>query len=185
MGWFEALRGMASAFFRQTAAVSLGVASLLCAACSSQGGASNGSGSSAVTTDAGIDAAPQVSCQSDKRVSSAALPLTVSGPNGFAITLSGRDPDPSAKGLNDWEVSVADATGAPVVGAKLTLATNMPDHGHSSSAPAPPDTDASGHSTLSALDFFMAGVWRVQIDVLPTGAAKAADSVVFFFCIEG
>jgi hypothetical protein len=126
-----------------------------------------------------------VSCQTDPRVSSSALPLAQSGSAGFVVSLNARSPDPAARGLNQWTVAVTDAAGAPLAGASLVLSATMPDHGHSSPAPAPPVTDSAGQSVLSGLDFFMPGVWRIQIDIYPEGATAPADSAVFVYCVEG
>jgi hypothetical protein len=129
-----------------------------------------------------------VSCQTDPRVNALALPLTLHGPQGYSVTLSARVPDPSARGSNQWTIAATDASGAPLVGAQLVFATTMPDHGHSSPAPDAPLTDAQGNVSVPGLDFFMAGVWRIQIDVYPANTAANADptdSVAFLFCIEG
>ncbi|HWZ87551.1 MAG TPA: FixH family protein [Polyangiaceae bacterium] len=139
-------------------------------------------------SDAGALPDAEVSCQSDPRVSPYALPLTLTGAQGYSVTLSARSPNPSAKGLNQWTVAAADASGAPLVGANLVFSTTMPDHGHSSPAPTAPPSDAQGNATVPGLDFFMAGVWQIQIDVYPAGAEAGADptdSVAFWFCIEG
>jgi YtkA-like len=130
----------------------------------------------------------ELSCQSDSRVSPYALPLTLLGPLGYGVTLRARAPNPSAKGLNQWTVTVTDSSGAPLPGARLVLATTMPDHGHSSAAPTAPATDETGSASIPGLNFFMAGVWRIQIDVYPVGAgsdANPTDSVAFLFCVEG
>ena len=162
-----------------------GVAAIGLGACSSSSTAHGASGASAP-----IEAGPseEVSCQNDSRLSSDALPLAVMGAQGYSVTLNERTPDPAARGLNQWSVTVADATGSPVVGAALDFTTKMPDHGHSSTPPIAPATDAQGVSNVPDLDFFMAGVWQIQIDVYPANAAANAhpvDSVTFFFCIEG
>jgi len=159
-------------------------------ACSSAGSsdAKASAGTDAAQSDAGSLPDEEVSCQSDPRVSAYALPLTLTGPQGYGVTLNARSPNPSAKGLNQWTVAVTDASGAPLPGARLVLATTMPDHGHSSPAPTAPPTGATGSASVPGLDFFMAGVWRIQIDVYASDAASDAapsDSVAFLFCIEG
>jgi hypothetical protein len=147
-----------------------------------------GADGAAQPSDAGLLPNAEVSCQSDPRVSPYALPLTLTGAQGYSVTLSARSPNPSAKGLNQWTVAAADASGAPLVGANLVFSTTMPDHGHSSPAPAAPPTDAQGNATVPGLDFFMAGVWQIQIDIYPAAAEAGADptdSVAFLFCVEG
>jgi len=167
------------------------LASAAASACSSSGStdatASAGIGP-AQESDASSPPDEEVSCQSDPRVSPYTLPLTLTGPAGYSVTLTDRAPNPSARGLNQWTVAVTDASGAPLAGANLVLATTMPDHGHSSPAPVAPATDALGSSSVPGLNFFMAGVWQIQIDVYSSGAASDAgpsDSVAFLFCVEG
>ena len=49
-------------------------------------------------------------------------------------------------------------------------------------------TNTNGVSTVSTLNLFMAGVWRVELDVYTPDALDAvtpSDKVVFFFCIQG
>jgi hypothetical protein len=171
--------------FRAISLVFVGIA--LLSGCSSSRDASRASDAVA-PSEAGSAADEVVSCQTDPRVSSTALPLTLSGPAGYRVTLSDRAPNPSAKGLNQWTIAVTDAMGAPLAGANLVLETSMPDHGHSSTPPVAPTTDARGTSVVPDLDFFMAGVWRTQVDVYPadaTAGADPTDSVAFLFCIEG
>jgi hypothetical protein len=165
----------------------IGLAFTLLPACSNSG-APKAASNAVAPSEAGAADDEVVSCQTDPRVSPYTLPLTLTGPRGYGVTLSERSPDPSAKGLNQWTVAVTDAAGALVVGANLVLGTSMPDHGHSSPSPIAPPTDAQGSSVVPGLDFFMAGVWRIQVDVYPALApanADPTDSVAFSFCIEG
>ncbi|HEX3776990.1 MAG TPA: FixH family protein [Polyangiaceae bacterium] len=165
----------------------------LCDACSSSSGdpSANTPGNPIASSDPDSGLADEeVSCQADPRVNPYTLPLTLSGAAGYEVTLADRTPDPSARGLNQWTISMSDANGAALVGAQLVFATSMPDHGHSSDAPIAPPTDAQGNVTVSGLDFFMAGVWRIQIDVYPATSGSAsgvdpADTVAFMFCVEG
>ena len=174
---------------RLTCALTM-LASAAVSACSSSG-ASDAKASAGVGAAQGSDASlpdAEVSCQSDPRVSPYTLPLTLQGPGGYGVTLTDRAPNPSARGLNQWTIAVTDASGAPLIGANLVLATTMPDHGHSSPAPSAPPTDATGSASVPGLNFFMAGVWRIQIDVYAGHAASGAaptDSVAFLFCVEG
>jgi hypothetical protein len=163
--------------------------SLLLTACSSSNGDKSQSAPSSQPTsldpDSGL-ASEEVSCQADPRVNPDTL--TLSGAAGYQVTLAERAPDPSARGLNQWTIAVTDANGAALSGAQLVFATSMPDHGHSSDAPIAPLTDAQGNLTIAGLNFFMAGVWRIQIDVYPAESASGADpadTVAFMFCIEG
>jgi hypothetical protein len=162
------------------AALSLCVAS----ACSSS---KNPSSTSAGADDSEAGYGNEVvSCQGDPRVSASSLPFTLTGAQGLQVTLDTRSPDPAGRGLNQWTIAVADHAGAPLVGAKVVVLPTMPDHGHKSPAPLPPATDSAGMSTASGIDFFMAGVWRVEIDVYTAASASApTDSVAFWYCIEG
>jgi hypothetical protein len=128
----------------------------------------------------------EVSCTDDERVEVFARGLSKSGETGFKVTIDAGDPAPPARGDNTWTVTVLDAAGEPLAGARLAVSALMPDHGHMSpSTPEATVTDAEGRSTISGLNLFMAGVWVVQLQVTEADAEEQADSVSFAFCVEG
>ena len=135
---------------------------------------------------AGAASSAQVSCAADPRVDGFSKGLTRTGQNGFSIELDRAEPDPPALGDNTWTVTVLDAAGDPLDSAQLAASARMPDHGHMSpTTPLASGADAAGHSTISGLNLFMAGVWRIELGIREAEAETQADSVSFAFCIEG
>jgi hypothetical protein len=155
------------------------------------GGCSGGGDPSAPTpapplAEAGAAGSAEVSCTNDPRVDAFSKGVSRAGPSGFRIELNSADPGPPAIGDNTWSVTVRDAAGEPVVGAQLTPTARMPDHGHMSpTTPEAEVTDADGRTTITGFNLFMAGVWRIDLQITEAGAQMPADSVSFAFCIEG
>lgn len=106
----------------------------------------------------------------------------------YAFELVTSTPAPPALNDNRFVVQVSDAQGNPVTGT-LSVALDMPEHGHPS--PAQPqisfDPDAQAF-TLDPMRLFMVGLWRITFTFVPDGAvadsAAARDSAVFEFCID-
>jgi hypothetical protein len=72
-------------------------------------------------------------------------------------------------GFDAGELTITDATGAPVGGLALTTVPWMPAHGHGAAvAPAISET-APGVYVVTPLDFFMAGRWELRTTI--NGAA--------------
>jgi hypothetical protein len=112
--------------------------------------------------------------------------LEKTGASGrLAFSLVSGTPAPPALGDNRFVVQVIDADGSPLAGA-LSVALNMPEHGHPS--PKQPDVrfDAETRAfTLEPLDLFMVGLWRIAFEFETTvDGAPLADSAVFEFCID-
>lgn len=125
-----------------------------------------------------------VTCADDPRVDTYVAGLTATGERGtLSFRIDSSEPAPPAKDGNTWQVSVLDADGSPQSG-DLTVALDMPDHGHGSQAePEVTYDDASGRFTISPLYLFMAGVWRIELELSVDG--KVVDRGAFYFCIEG
>jgi len=125
-----------------------------------------------------------VSCAGDARVQPYAAGMAVSDPAGDRqYVLVSAQPAPPARGTNTWTVKVLDASGQPMTDLHLDAAAFMPDHGHGSDVV--PQVGANGDGTYSVgpLYFFMPGVWRVTLSDADGGTA--AQSGVFFLCVEG
>ena len=137
-------------------------------------------------SEAGSAADVKVSCAMDPRVSPVATGLVATGRKGVSVTLDSGEPDFPAIGDNTWSVTVLSAAGEPLVGAALAPSAKMPDHGHMSpTTPSATLTDDEGRATVSGLNLFMAGVWRIELSVTAAGEATPSDSVSFAFCVEG
>jgi hypothetical protein len=185
----QKLRGAAFLIMQQAQRIfrvwKLALASLLTlAGCSSREQA-GGEATSPGLAQAGA-AGAEVSCAADPRVSAFSKHLAQTGQSGVEVELDSAEPAPPAIGDNTWSVTVLDAAGDPLVGAQLTPSARMPDHGHMSpTTPIASVTDAEGHATISGLNLFMAGVWRIDLEITEAGADAPTDSVGFAFCIEG
>jgi len=140
----------------------------------------------------GGDAAPgaggltgDVSCSDDPRVDAYVAGITREGERGtLSFRLDASDPAPPAKGGNALEASVVDAEGNPVAG-QLGIVLVMPDHGHGTQVePVVSYDEATERFTLAPVYLFMAGVWRVTLE-LRDESSKIRDRASFYFCIEG
>jgi hypothetical protein len=129
-----------------------------------------------------------VSCAMDPRIDTYTAGLTKAGAKGAAqVKIVSADPAPPAKGGNTWSIQILDASGNPL-DATVTVDEKMPDHGHGTAVkPKITPGDGAGTYTIAPLYLFMAGVWRVQLSILPAGAdgGPPIDVVSFYFCIEG
>ena len=73
-------------------------------------------------------------------------------------------------GYDAAQLSISDATGAPVSGLALTVVPWMPAHGHGASVQPAVTETAPGVYAVTPLDFFMAGQWEVR-----TAISNGAD----------
>ena len=103
----------------------------------------------------------------------------------YSFALLQSSPAPPAVNDNAFVVQVTDSDGNAVKG-DLSVALDMPDHGHSSPSPDNISFDpATGSFTLDPLDLFMVGLWRFTFSFqAASGSASDADSAVFKFCID-
>jgi hypothetical protein len=129
-----------------------------------------------------------VSCVSDARVEPYVAGMSQLGKSGvLTFQLVSNTPAPPAVGGNRLEVAVTDADGASPPG-DLRINLFMPDHGHGASAvPIVTYDAASAIYAIEPADYFMAGVWRVQLGLYESAdeAAKLVDQATFFFCVQG
>lgn len=112
--------------------------------------------------------------------------LTKTGDSGVVrVELVEATPAPPAKGDNAWMVRILDSSGSPLPDATVTeVQPFMPEHGHGTSViPAIGPTSGDGMVEVSAIDFRMAGVWTVTVEV--ETAAGETDRAVFGVCIDG
>jgi hypothetical protein len=132
------------------------------------------------TTSSGdtADSGPTVSCDKDSRVDTYVANLEKKSANGaLTATLVASDPAPPIRGTNTWTLKLVDATGKPVT-SDVTITPFMPDHGHGTSVKPTPTAQPDGTWKIDNLYFFMPGVWRITIQ-------SGADSVEYFFCVDG
>ncbi|HET7544976.1 MAG TPA: hypothetical protein VFK05_34155 [Polyangiaceae bacterium] len=103
----------------------------------------------------------------------------------FEFTLLSSTPAPPALNDNRFVVQVSDADGNAVDG-HLSVALDMPEHGHSS--PTQPTISFDGEQNAFVLEpmrLFMVGLWRFTFDFeTSVGSASLADSAVFEFCVD-
>lgn len=166
-------------------------AALLLVSCSSRGGEPESE-----PTNEGTDQLPpsgDVSCLDDARVDELgeAGELSKAGDEGeLRFVLLGLEPESLVRGENEFSVRVlhGDTT---VMGAALQVTATMPDHGHGTrSEPSVRFDERTETYDISELDFFMPGVWRVQLtcpaEVGTSGEAPPIlDTAAFHFCVEG
>ena len=106
----------------------------------------------------------------------------------YSFELVSSTPAPPALDDNTFVVQVSDADESPVAG-ELSVALDMPEHGHPS--PKQPNVSfdpAASAFTLDPMQLFMVGLWRLTFTFTPdAGSASASvvgDSAVFKFCID-
>jgi hypothetical protein len=95
------------------------------------------------------------------------------------------NPAPPAIDDNTFVIQVTDADGEPVEG-ELSVALDMPEHGHPS--PALPDITYDPETrafTLEPMRLFMVGLWRITYTFVPASEPDSdGDSAVFELCID-
>ena len=94
-------------------------------------------------------------------------------------------PSPPALNDNRFIVQVTDTEGTPVEG-ELSVALDMPEHGHPSPEPPGISFDPDRQTfTLDPMRLFMVGLWRITFSFASADAdAPVDDSAVFEFCID-
>ena len=136
-----------------------------------------------------------VSCLSDSRVDTYGNEGTgdLEKPGERAV-LSFRffdlEPSPPAKGNNTFHVQLEKPNGDLVEGG-LGVDLRMPDHGHGTSVePVVTPDPALRTFTVTPLNLFMPGVWRLEFEAFDAAAGDSSpadiiDRVALHFCIEG
>lgn len=95
----------------------------------------------------------------------------------YVVTLVPPPVAPAINQMHSWTVKLADATGAPVTGARLAVGGGMPQHGHGLPT-RPRVTGEIGNGTylVEGMKFSMPGWWNIKFDIQGTGGA---DKVTF------
>ena len=103
----------------------------------------------------------------------------------FDFTLVSSTPGPPALGDNRFVVQVSNADGSAVQG-ELSVALDMPEHGHPSPKQPEISFDAESNAfTLAPMRLFMVGLWRITFSFEGhADGAALSDSAVFEFCID-
>lgn len=119
---------------------------------------------------------------SDPKADTWALPIAKTSANGsFQVSLVSADYSPPVIGTNAWTFTVADATGTPLTGATVSVKPWMPYMGHgTSTVPVVAPGAAAGNYAVSALYYYMAGVWTATLTIT-SGATM--DTVVYGVCL--
>jgi hypothetical protein len=182
---------------RPTALLTLLMAAA-CAACSS-GSPSAAASDAGTTPDA---PSGEVGCTTQPGLDDYAAGLKKPGGMGrFEFELVSSNPAPPALDDNTFVVRVTAASSDEPLNGELSVALDMPEHGHPS--PKSPtvtfDPDAKVF-TLDPMDLFMVGLWQITFSFASVSAEEngaggsagegdtpssgAPDSAVFKFCIE-
>jgi len=102
----------------------------------------------------------------------------------FEFTLVSSTPAPPALGDNRFLVQVSDADGNAMSG-DLSVALEMPEHGHSSPAPEVGFDPENGVFSLQPVRLFMVGLWRASFAFQGSlDGVPLTDSAVFELCID-
>ncbi|HYQ27397.1 MAG TPA: hypothetical protein VER04_09255 [Polyangiaceae bacterium] len=162
---------------RATLGLLIGFACSLCA-CSSQSSRAGDPGAIAGGAGSTVGCRP-----SDADVYSAGM--TKPGAAGhFEFTLVSSTPAPPALGDNRFLVQVSDADGNAMSG-DLSVALEMPEHGHSSPAPEVGFDPENGVFSLQPVRLFMVGLWRASFAFQGSlDGVPLTDSAVFELCID-
>lgn len=163
---------------RATLCCLIGLSSVVCA-CSSQPSNSNDSLATAGSSGSEVGCRP-----SDG--DTYAPGLKKSGTAGrFDFTLVSSTPAPPSIDDNRFILRVTDAEGNAVDG-ELSVALDMPEHGHPS--PKRPDIGFDAESqtfVLEPMRLFMVGLWRITFSIQATvDGNPQADTATFEFCID-
>lgn len=133
-------------------------------------------------TDTMNDMQAEVDCSLETRADPYVANMAKTGMQGVTVTLANAEPAPPAMADNVWDFSVTDSTGAPVVGANITVQPFMPDHGHPSPRQSIVTEMGNGVYHVDPVNFSMRGYWEVRTQIQ---AGDVTDNVVFKVCIPG
>lgn len=101
------------------------------------------------------------------------------------VRLLEAQPGPPDRGDNSFRLRLEDAAGGPVETATVTVRPWMPDHGHGATPEVwSLERLAPGEGRAGPINFFMPGLWEIQVRVEPTGAGTPSRAT-FSFCVEG
>jgi hypothetical protein len=136
------------------------------------------------TGDDGDD--EMVDCTLETRDDEFVVGLEKLSPGGYHFQLMQSVPAPPARHDNQWTLHIADAAGAPLAGATVTVVPFMPDHGHGTgvSTVVTESTTVVGEYDANPVNLFMPGLWEVYVTV-DTAPPAMDEQVVYRFCIPG
>lgn len=124
-------------------------------------------------------APPSGPCSAETRADTFTPGLERAGKKGLVrVQLLEADPNPPAKGDNQWKIRVMDSAGGPVDGATISTKAFMPDHQHGSTVKTVSTPSGNGEYVLAPVNLFMPAYWEVSLEL-------GGDLVVFSFCVEG
>ncbi len=95
----------------------------------------------------------------------------------YQVALLPPEQAPAINQLHSWKVRLSTPAGAPVHGARFTVAGGMPQHGHG--FPTQPRIQrelADGTYLLEGMKFSMPGWWEVKLTI---AGAQGSDRVTF------
>jgi hypothetical protein len=119
----------------------------------------------------------------DSRADAWKLPIDkMSAMGAFKVTLlSSVQHIPLIGDTSMWTLQIADASGAMVSHAEVTVLPWMPDHHHGTTVKASATPMATaGQYSVTPLYLFMAGYWTVTFTI---ATPTATDTVVFSLCL--
>lgn len=88
-------------------------------------------------------------------------------------------PQPPTRGGQSAQLTITDATGAPVTGLSLSVLPWMPVMGHGTSVVPSSNETAAGVYTIDNLYLFMPGLWALRTTISPpTGQPSATSDYV-------
>lgn len=125
-------------------------------------------------------------CGGDTRAQAYQAGMTATVPEtALAVRLVEAQPGPPDRGDNTFRLRLEDGAGAAVDTATISVRPWMPDHGHG----ATPEVWAlerlgPGEGRVGPINFFMPGLWEVQVRVQPD-SSTAPKRATFSFCVEG
>jgi YtkA-like len=96
--------------------------------------------------------------------------LTVASASGQLSIDVWWSPAAPTVGYDAAQLSITDATGAPIGGLTLTIVPWMPAHGHGASVEPAVSEISPGRYVATPIDFFMAGSWELM-----TAIARSAQ----------
>jgi hypothetical protein len=125
-------------------------------------------------------------CAGDTRARSYQPGMTALVPStSLVVRLLDAQPGPPDRGENTFRVRLEDAASAPVETATVTVRPWMPDHGHGATPEVwTLERTGPGEGRVGPINFFMPGLWEVQVRV-QAGGAGASSRATFPFCVEG
>jgi hypothetical protein len=100
------------------------------------------------------------------------------------VALTTSTPTLKYAGAYTWLISISDDEGGAITGAEVVAVPTMPTHGHGTFPTMTLGDEVDpGRYQLVDMDLFMAGLWRIAIEV--QWGEGAVDTVQYEFDLEG